>query len=197
VASYSAVSRGRIIAKDEPSPVSIERVSGKPSPRLLEWVDLIAAHAPGPILDAPCGMGRNAVPFAKRGCDVICADTDRASLDAVASYSTDATISGALRPLELDLLGADLPFAPNSLGAVVNVHFLAPSLARRLASFVRSGGFIYVESYENKGGNYLQLPKAGEFHTLFSDFEMFVYVEKKAGPPSVDAVTFHCLARKP
>lgn len=100
--------------KDEPSRAGIERVSGRPSPRLLEWVDLIAARAPGPILDAPCGMGRNAVPFGGRGCDVICADIDRASLDAVASYSTDPAISGALRPLELDLLGADLSFAPDN-----------------------------------------------------------------------------------
>lgn len=176
--------------------MDIELIAGKPSPRLLEWAAVIASEAPGPILDAPSGKGRNAIPFAERGCEVICADNNRTSLSVITSYSGDDRLIGALRPLEVDLLAVDLPFSRESLGAVINVHFLARALPRRLASFVRSGGFVYIESYENRGGNYLELPRAGEFRELFSDFELLAYSEKKAGPPSIDAVTFHCLARK-
>jgi SAM-dependent methyltransferase len=174
----------------------LEHITGRPSPRLLKWADLIATRAPGLILDAPCGKGRNAVPFAARGCDVICADVDRTSLSAIASYYKDSRSGGSLQPLEVDLLGDHLPFGPNSLGAVINVHFFAPSLCCRLASLVRSGGFVYVESPENRGCNYLQLPKGGDVRALLSDFEMLFYVEKKAGPPSADAFTFSCLARR-
>jgi len=152
--------------------MGIEYIAGRPSSHLLKWVDLIASSAPGPILDAPCGKGRNSVPCA------------------------EPMITGSLRPLEVDLLRPNLPFVPNSFGAVLNVHLVVPSLARRLASLVRPGGFLYVESFENRGGNYLQLPKSGELRGQFPDFEFLAHVEKKAGPRSADAVTFYCLARK-
>jgi len=176
--------------------MGIEYIAGRPSSHLLKWVDLIASSAPGPILDAPCGKGRNSVPFAARGCAVVCADTDRAALNVIASYCAEPMITGSLRPLEVDLLRPNLPFVPNSFGAVLNVHLVVPSLARRLASLVRPGGFLYVESFENRGGNYLQLPKSGELRGQFPDFEFLAHVEKKAGPRSADAVTFYCLARK-
>ena len=62
---------------------------------------------------------------------------------------------------------------------------------------LRPGGFLYCETISGRGGNYLELPKAGELqHKLQRSFEFEVYKEKRTGPQSQDAVTVTLLGKK-
>lgn len=168
------------------------------SPTLKKYVDVIASEAPGPILDAPCGNGRNALPFAQRGFDVFCVDLDQHALASVAALQASRSLSGRLIPVRADLY-APLPprLAAHRFGAIMNVHFVGLDLARWSTSALLPGGFLYIETFGNRGGNFRQLPKAEEYRRLLSDdFTVILYRETHAGPPSTDAVTLRLLARK-
>lgn len=165
----------------------------KPSPTLLQWSEKIARDAPGPILDAPCGYGRHAFLMQSYGRSVICVDR---SLKALRTFQTNATHSpgGGLIKLALDL--KSWPFKENSLGAILNVHFVHTFLLSNFVSSLRKGGFLYCETFSGHGGNYLQLPRAGEWENLLKRYCRFeFYSERRVGPPNCDAVAVKLLAR--
>jgi Tellurite resistance protein TehB. len=171
----------------------------EPSPTLKKYVDLIAGTAPGPILDAPCGRGRNALPFAVRGLDVYCVDLDEDALATVANLQTSRTISGRLIPMVADLAaGIPAALAAQRFGAIVNVHFLCPQLFGWWMDALLPGGFLYIETFDNRGGNYVELPRAGEYRALLSRDELLIqmYREAPAGPSTIDAVAVRLLAQK-
>ena len=72
-----------------------------------------------------------------------------------------------------------------------------PELFRHFEQSLMPGGFLFIETYENRGGNYLELPKPWEFKTLLAPaFDFLYYAEKKAGPADANACTVRTLARK-
>ena len=168
------------------------------SPTLKKYISLIASEAPGPILDAPCGNGRNAIPFAERGHDVYCVDLDRDALTSIATLQASRHFSGRLIPMRVDLYSPlPSPLAAQRFGAVLMVHFVCLPLARWSAAALLPGGFLYVETFDNRGENYRQLPRSGEYRRLLSeDFTVLLYRETPAGPPAADAVTVRLCARK-
>jgi hypothetical protein len=59
---------------------------------------------------------------------------------------------------------------------------------------VRLGGYVYLESFGGQGRNYLELPPAGYVkHRLAETFEISSYIERRVGPPTIDAVTVRTL----
>lgn len=178
----------------------------RPSPALLKYARQIVEVSQGVILDVPCGYGRNARLMSSLGCTVLCVDNDPAALAAIQdpSFSLWGTPKiedqgrgpGLLIPMSLDLVHDPWPFAENSIGAILNIHFVMPTLFPYFSKSLIPGGCLFIETFSGRGGNYLELPRPGELYSLLSsDFEFNAYEEKRVGPNG-EAVSVKLLARK-
>ena len=71
-------------------------VQSAPNQQLIGYARRLRPGAPPRVLDIGCGAGRNAVPLAQEGCDVIGVDLSRPMLAAAAARS----VAGRLRLIE-------------------------------------------------------------------------------------------------
>jgi SAM-dependent methyltransferase len=155
------------------------------------WTKVAEAAMGKPILDIACGSGRNALPLVAQGCTVICADNDLTRL------RSPNGMAGRLIPRQLDLVADAWPFDRSSIGGIVNVHFLLTRLFPHFESSLSSGGYLLLETVPGCGGNYMQLPKAGELRSLLKEaFGLEFYKERKVGPEKCGAVAVQLLARR-
>jgi hypothetical protein len=155
------------------------------------YARMVGAARGKPILDIACGTGRNAIPFAVQGCTVICADKD------LTRFHSPDGISGQLIPQQLDLVAEPWPFRKSFVGGIVNVHFLLVPLFPYFESSLSPGGYLLLETVPGCGGNYLQLPKAGELRSLLEGaFDLEFYQERKVGPQGCGAVAVQLLAKR-
>ena len=173
----------------------------EPSPLVRRFAPKIAAATEGrPILDVACGSGRNAVALSQLGCIVICADRELTSLRASRRVWRTGSLWSMSRRLELrdvDFVKDPWPFVDSRFGGIINVHFLLPALFPYFVSCLSPGSYLLLETVPGCGGNYLELPRAGELSSaLERDFEPEFYEERKVGPVGYDAVTVRVLARK-
>jgi SAM-dependent methyltransferase len=158
----------------------------------------------GPVLDVPCGYGRNAFWVRSLGHDVVCVDKDREALQLIDDHisatveeNTRTTQLGKLTTLSCDLFETSWPFEAGKFGAVINIDFVALDLLEKFTFSLRVGGLLFFETFANRGGNFLQLPKQGQVRKLLEiDYDFEMYREKKAGPAHIDAVTVCLLGRK-
>ncbi len=165
------------------------------SPTLLRFARQIANEIQGAVLDVPCGYGRNARLMSSLGCRVICLDNNTQAIAAIKNNASPN--AGELVPMLCDLKKDPWTFPNNSLGAILNIHFVMPELLARFEQSLMPGGFLFIETYDNRGGNYLALPKPGEFENLLSPaFDFLYYIERRAGPPKSNACTVRLLAKK-
>lgn len=168
------------------------------SPLVRRFASSIADAANGaPILDVACGSGRNAMIFAELGCNVICLDIDLTRLkNHLSGRASRFKSSSQLQLRTLDLINDPWPFGAGTIGAVVNVHFLRPSLFPFFEYSLASGGHLLIESISGRGGNYLELPAAGEIRSaLETGFHLELYEERKVGPKESNAVTVKLVGR--
>jgi SAM-dependent methyltransferase len=154
----------------------------------------VKAASGHPVIDVACGSGRNAFYLASLGCTVICIDRD---LSRLRNRLPDRLISKRLNLVEMDLLTDPWPFREHTIGGIVLVDFLDRSLFQYLERSLVVGGYLLIETISNRGGNYLELPRATELRTAFErSFEFSIYHERKAGPRAMDAVTVRMLAHR-
>lgn len=173
----------------------------EPSPLVRRFADKIAeAAGKKPVLDVACGSGRNALALAQLGCKVICVDWDLTALKAQLEHLRETVLKKAtakLFPHQMDLVKEPWPFAASTAGGIVNVHFLLPTLFPRFEKSLSPGGYLLLETVPGCGGNYLELPKAGELKSAFGEaFDFEFYKERRVGPLGFDAVTVQMLARR-
>jgi hypothetical protein len=173
----------------------------KPSALVRKFAPRIVYASSGrPLLDIACGSGRNAFVFSNLGCSVICVDKDLAGLRALQlrlSFTPLGQAASKMSLHQMDLFKDPWPFGVCQAGGIVNVHFLMPSLFPFFESSISAGGYLLLETVPAHGGNYLELPKAGELRSAFErTFDFEFYRERKAGPPSVDAVTVQLIGRR-
>lgn len=169
--------------------------SSEPSRFLSEQVSKLDVTLP--VLDAPCGFGRNSLFLARRGFRVVGADIDAERADFVKRYA-ERTSHGAknLGLVVCDLHSEFLPFEPGTFGSVVIVHFI-PSHWNNYLALLCSGGFLVFETMGGHGENYLELPVRGEIRSLLEPtFTILVHREQPVGPPEGNAVTVRLLAQK-
>jgi SAM-dependent methyltransferase len=173
----------------------------EPSPLVRRFAPKIAAAAAGkPVIDVACGSGRNALALAQLGCSVICVDRDLTDLQAHVVHLRRTALRKASAKLslhQLDLVKGRWPFTARLAGAIINVHFLLPKLFPFFERSLSPGGYLLLETVPGCGGNYLELPKAGELRSVFErTFELEFYQERKVGPLGFDAVTVRVLGKK-
>jgi SAM-dependent methyltransferase len=176
-----------------------------PSKTLMSFVDELVQLRHRPAIDLGCGFGRNAVALASRGLSIVCVDKDLDRLRTLAklapgqirrSMPRRALGAGKVYPVCID---ADIawPFPNGFFSAVICVHFFKPNLLDAIGSSLMPGGFLYIETFGDHGGNYLDLPRGGQVNDLLrGGFCKLFYKERKAGPNGYDAVTVRVFARK-
>lgn len=177
---------------------------GPASKALIDVADALTDLSQYPVLDAGCGFGRNAVALATRGLSVVCADRDQARLNSLIRAASIDNIQrqlnferGSLFPVLANLTRSQWPFCQNCFGAIICVHFLDIGLLDAFRSSLVPGGHLYIETFGGQGGNYLDLPKAGQLRDLLSRrFHLTFYREKPAGPLEAEAVSVKLIGRK-
>ena len=159
-----------------------------PSAFVRECAERVMRGSGGkPILDVACGSGRNGLYLASLGCDVVFIDRD---LTRFHNRKRRAS-------LEIDLARDPWPFAPGTLGGIIDVHFLLPMLFPRFAASLAPGAYLLLETVPGCGCNCRELPKTGRLRReLTENFNIEKYRERAVGPPGIDAVTVRLLARK-
>jgi SAM-dependent methyltransferase len=173
----------------------------QPAPLVRRFASQIVQGSFGkPILDVACGSGRNALVLAQLGCAVTCVDRDLSRLRREQERLRQGPYSDASAKLTLykmDLSEDPWPFGEDSVGGIVNIHFLLPSLLPCFERSLRPDGYLLLETVPGHGGNYLQLPKAGELKAAFEQsFTFEFYRERPAGPRTLNIVTVQLLARR-
>jgi SAM-dependent methyltransferase len=178
---------------------------GPPSQTLMSIADQLTTFSQFLVLDAGCGLGRNAMALAARGLSVVCADHDLRRLHTLVRLApphitelkgTGATRMGQLFPVLTNLNQSQWPFSQNCFGAIICVHFLDTDLFGACRQSLVTGGYLYIETFGGHGGNYLELPKAGQLHDLLSrHFRLPFYRERAVGPPGCGAVSVKLLGQ--
>ena len=167
---------------------------------MLRLLDGITFPEDATALDAPCGFGRNAIALATKGLVVVGADKDCGRLDSLREVAAELkskkqTYPGIF-PICADLSDNRWPFLESSFSAVVCVHYPAQEIIENLKASLREGGYIYIETFGGQGGNYLQLPKAGELRRALAGYNLLYYKERSVGPTSFNSVVVVALAQK-
>lgn len=178
---------------------------GPPSKALIDVADELDGLPQYPILDAGCGFGRNAFALASRGLSVVCVDQDLGRLRTlvglarthIAGFRQHRGEVGKLYPLVAKLSPSEWPFAQRCFGAIVCIHFLDVALLDAFRAALVMKGRLYIETFGGHGGNYLDLPKAGQLLDLLSPhFQLSFYRERKVGPAGYDAVSVRAFGTK-
>ena len=175
-----------------------------PSKTLLRFANRIAILGTGPVLDAPCGYGRNAVALASLGCTVVGIDNDPQRLSALEQskgtyISTDSLTGrcGQIATVCAELRPDRWLFAPSSFSAIICVHFEMIDILPCLILSLQKGGYIYLETVGGHGQNFRALPKIGELRNLLGrDTEFQYYNERQVGPAEFNSVCVTLFAQK-
>ena len=78
-----------------------------------------------------------------------------------------------------------------------NIHFFHSNLIECFVKSLKIGGYLFIETIDGHGGNYLQLPKHGFIKSKLNNlFDIKYFKEKKVGPLQSDASTVKLLAVK-
>lgn len=169
-----------------------------PSPFVLRFSKKLVRNAKGPILDVACGSGRHAFLLANLGARVIGVDKDLTPFREMRRRLVETTgFKSAVTSYKVDLDVDPWRFGEASFGAIINVHFLLRKLFPLFCRSLLPGGYFLFESVGGQGGNYLELPRAGEMETMLgSCFDFEHYQERRAGPKGQNAVTVQLMARR-
>jgi len=123
---------------------------------------IVEAANGAPILDLGCGAGRNAVYLARLGGVVICLDRNSELLGRLPRVKQ-------IIPLHVDLATGRWPFEQGQLGGIISVQFLMPAVFRQFESSLSPGGCLLIEPVPAHGGNFIELPYAGELKGAFAE----------------------------
>jgi haloacid dehalogenase-like hydrolase len=136
----------------------------------------------------------------------ICADLDRSALRTAAQESYAIPFeekrvgtrlgNHALLPVIVDFRES-WPFVRDVLDGTIMIHYLNLELISPLATSMRSGGTLLIETIQNRGGNYLELPVQGQVRSALAEgFTGVEYMERVAGSRDGNQVTVRTVARR-
>ncbi len=128
---------------------------------LLQYMEGRGESIDGPIVDCGCGMGRNAIPLARAGHDVVGLEHSGVALGRLAETLGDETLAGNLATQQHDL-NEPLPVEDDFAAAVLDitaVDNLVDAEKRRgygleVGRILRPGGIAVVVTFARDDGYY-------------------------------------------
>jgi len=170
-------------------------IDQNPSKLLTTYAQEIAFNTTGQIVDIGCGYGRNAFHLSSFGVPVLCIDMNRDALNFIESSKKEN--GNLLTVAEFDLFNNPWPFGDETLGAIVNIHCFIPKILDNFISSLKVGGYLFIETIDGRGKNYLELPPVGFIkEKLTKSFDIKLFKEKKVGPEQSDASSVKLFASK-
>jgi tellurite methyltransferase len=151
--------------------------TGNAEPSVLEFLALLPT---GRALDVASGTGRNSIPLARRGIEVVAVDWSANALNALARVARSERL--AIKPVLVNL-EQSLPFRPESFETVLNVSFLERALFPRLKMVLRIGGLLLFDTFliDQAASGHPRDPRflLGHYELcdLLSDMELIRYRE--------------------
>ncbi len=128
---------------------------------LLDYLAARGETIEGPIVDCGCGMGRNAIPLARSGHQVIGLERSAVALSRLEESLGDETIAGTLTTQQHDLneplpIGDDFAAAVLDITAVDNLvnAELRRGYGREIGRILRPGGVAMVVTFARNDGYY-------------------------------------------
>ncbi|MBI4518841.1 MAG: class I SAM-dependent methyltransferase [Deltaproteobacteria bacterium] len=144
--------------------------------------------APGPVLDAAAGDGRNSLYLARHGHPVDAIDISFTGLQYLTAVARAEHLP--VRALQADL--EEFPLPRDHYAAAVNIRYLQRTLFDALKRAVRPGGIVICETFliEQRlighPTNPEHLLRHGELLSYFEDFEVLAAqegrLETEVGP---------------
>lgn len=167
-------------------------------PTLLKFINEITSLKNYPILDIPCGYGRNSFVLGYLACEVICLDIDIKVLNHVHElWGTYGFDLDKLYIYNFDLNSNKWPFLEKSISSIINIHYFRENLIDRFINSIIPNGYLYLETPGNQGGNYLELPNENYILSKLKPFfNIIYYKEKHAGPSDSNTVTVRVFAKR-
>lgn len=166
---------------------------------MLNYANEIEFGPSGPILEVGCGYGRNVLALARLNIPIIAVDNDFARLHELAQFARNERINalGDVNIVCADLLCNSWPIRKDSLSGILCVHFPDLKPVGMFHEYIKTGGWLCIETFGAHGENYRQLPSKGEiYEVLKSHFTFLHYKEKRVGRRDSDAITVKLFARK-
>jgi tRNA A58 N-methylase Trm61 len=168
-----------------------------PSRFVIQFAEMMISITGSCIVDAPSGMGRNALYLAEMGAKVHCIDCDESQLEKLREYSEQLGLQKRVTMQKLDLKKAAKDIAYKKPKGFINIDWPEPSLLETFDDLLQRGGFLLVETFSNRGENWRSLPTAGWYKKkLQENYDFKFYEERKAGPKAENAVTLKLIAFK-
>ncbi len=128
---------------------------------LLDYLAARGETVEGPIVDCGCGMGRNAIPLARSGREVIGLDHSALALGRLQESLGDETLAGTLTTQQHDLneplpIGDDFAAVVLDITAVDNLvdAELRRGYGREIGRILRPGGVALVVTFARDDGYY-------------------------------------------
>jgi len=166
-----------------------------------KYAEEIVKNIDGNILDVACGYGRNAAFVASYGVPVICIDNSEDALEYIKAGEnlTSAKLKNPklLSTIKMNLKTEEWTFEDESISMIINSHFLLPELITHFAKSLKIGGYLFIETIDARGRNYLELPQYGYIKDCLSNaFEFIHHDEKRIELVDYNASTVKLLAVK-
>lgn len=128
---------------------------------LLAYLGARGETIQGPIVDCGCGMGRNAIPLARSGHEVIGLEHSAVALDRLQESLGDEALAGTLTTQQHDLneplpIGDDFAAVVLDITAVDNLvdAELRRGYGREVGRILRPGGVAVVVTFARNDGYY-------------------------------------------
>ena len=164
----------------------------KPSAFVAKHASLIASRINGPIADIACGSGRNLLPFLDSGQRIECYDI---LPDCIDPYVLNSC-GGHLRWYETNLLQKNFSLRQAEYSLIMLIHFYDVRVLSQIVPAIKPGGLLVLETVDDRGGNYFELPKAGDIFKLIASLRVLSCTAKAAGP-SADRQVVKIIAERP
>lgn len=133
-----------------------------------------------PIVDVGCGYGRNGLEVLKAGGKCVFCDIDTKCLQSIKDSNVFFDYRGNYCLKQIDFEKEPWPFPPDSCGGIINVHYYNRKLIEGFISSIRVGGFLLIETIDNRGGNHFELPMVGYLrYQIMPHFKIIYYKEGK------------------
>jgi hypothetical protein len=101
-----------------------------------------------------------------------------------------------LRRHQTDLLASNFSLRKDEYSLIFLVHFYHSAVLTQIVRAIKPGGFLVLETVDNRGGNYLELPHVGEIFRLISALRIINCIATPSGPKA-DRQVVKLIAERP